>query len=300
MKFKTISILCILALGLGVSCEDYDEYIEDFEYSIVYFGTQRPLRTIVSYDEMQFKVGVAMGGKRSNPQQETAQFIIDPSLLDDAVEDGASTFTLLPENYYTLSNANTMVFPEGRFIGDVTVSLDREAFTSDSLATENTYALPFQLTGTSLDSIAGAGRDYTIVVVKYISEYHGTYYQKGLQTEVDSMGTTLEEVEYNETDLIENGTWDLGTIDRNTVQTSGIGMRGNGSLILEVSESDNSVDISAGSGNVVDLEGSGEYDEENRRFYLDYDYTFQNRFYQVQDTLILRRPPEEDLSFEEW
>lgn len=309
MKIKNLIIVAVLLITLG-SCEKYEDYLNDYKYSIVYFATQKPLRTIVAYDDMEFKVGVALGGKRENKQEEFAKFEIDPSLLDDEALTEGNDFKLLPPAYYTLSDPNTMIIPKGEFIGDVTVTLNREAFTSDSLATTNTYALPLRITETSVDTIASGKygpegnelvppMDYTIVVVKYISPYHGTYYHKGRQAEVDSTGAEIDVVTYSDKDLSKNETWDFSTIDRNTVKTSAIGDKNNGSLILDVNESDNSVAISSGKAN-IEASGSGQYDESNRTFYLDYDYEVGGNNFKVQDTLILRRPPEQDLYFEEW
>src|SRR3546814_12648720 len=64
-------------------CSPYEDFIEDFDFSVVYFGTQKPLRTIVAYDDMSFKVGVALGGKRTNEVREVIGFEVDPSLLSD-------------------------------------------------------------------------------------------------------------------------------------------------------------------------------------------------------------------------
>ena len=295
---KILMIICVACAGLS-SCEKYEDYLVDYKYSAVYFASQKPLRTIVAYDEMNFKVGVALAGKRANKQNEYAEFEIDPSLLNDEAIVGQNNFELLPSEYYSLSDENEMIIPEGEFIGDITVTLDKNAFTSDSLSTTNTYALPLRVTSTSVDSIL-SDKDYTVLVVKYISPYHGTYYHKGQQTQVDSTGNIIEEITYSEDDLSQNSTWLLTTIDRNTVETSGIGDRNNGSLILDVNEGDNTVDISSGRPNNIEASGSGSYNEEDRTFYLDYEYEVQNQSFEVKDTLILRRPPEEVLTFEEW
>lgn len=309
MKIKNLLLLALLLTAL-VSCEKYEDYLNDYDYSIVYFATQKPLRTIVAYEDMDFKVGVALGGKRENNEEEYAEYVIDPSLLDDQSLTEGNDFKLLPESYYTLSNNDKMIIPEGEFIGDVTVSLNRDAFTSDPLATKNTYALPLRITKTSADSISSGKygpegnelippKDYTILVVKYISPYHGTYYHMGEQKEVDSTGNVIETITYRNKDLSRNETWDLSTLELNKVKTSGIGNNNNGSLILEIEAGSNAVDVTSGKP-AFEVSGSGSYDESNRTFYLDYDYIHQNKNYTVKDTLILRRPPEEDLYFEEW
>ncbi|WP_215224768.1 BT_3987 domain-containing protein [Echinicola shivajiensis] len=307
---KIIFALALLITGF-YSCAPYEEYIEDFDYSIVYFGTQKPLRTIVAYDNMEFKVGVALGGKRTNPVDEYAEFEIDPSILDDENLTEGNEFELLPASYYSLSDENRMVIPAGEFIGDITVSLDREAFTQDPNATSNTYALPIRISSSSLDSIASGSfdeggnvinspKDYTILVVKYISAYHGTYYHKGTQQELDENGEIIDEIVYNNDDLIKNGTWALETVSRNQVLTPQIGNKQNGNMILTVDEGSNTVSFRTESEQIENLEGSGTYNEEERAFYLDYSFTRNGKNFAVKDTLIIRQAPELDLGFEEW
>ncbi len=312
MKIKILVSICLVIFISLTSCEKYEDYIEDFDYSIVAFSTQKPLRTVVAYEEMQFKVGVFLGGKRSNNQEESADFTIDPSLLDDSVLDGAGSFTLLPESYYTLSNPDKMIIPEGEFIGDVTINLNRELFTADPLATSNTYALPFKITASTLDSIASgspdgtlAPRDYSIVVVKYISPYSGTFYQTGVQTETAS-GTDPVVTEYNNTDLIRNPLMRLSTINASTLRSDRIGTFTNNanngvqnnSLILTVNGE--TVDLSVDDSTITNFSGSGTYNPTDRSFNISYSFDKNGSSFDVEEILYLRRPPEEDLTFEEW
>jgi hypothetical protein len=303
-------LLCLLALGF-FSCEKYEDYIKDYEFSAVYFAAQKPLRTIVAYeDDMSFKVGVALAGKRANLEPEWVTYQIDPSLL------AGTGFTLLPESYYSITNSNTgeankMVVPKGMFIGDVTVTLNREAFTSDPLATQNTYALPLRLLETSADSILSgkfddngnelmAAKNYTVLVVKYISPLHGTYYHKGLQQELNAAGAVVNETVFRNKDLSKNQTWDLSTLALQEVQTSGAGTFAPQGLKLTRNQ-DNTVAIEKATGSAITLlEGAGNYQPEKREFYLNYKFTNQGKTYSVADTLILRQAPEKDLRFEEW
>jgi len=298
MKTKNIIFICLLLIIGFTSCEPYEDYLVDYDYSAVYFATQKPLRTVVSYDEMEFKVGVALGGKRENNAEEYAEFEIDPSLLEDEGLMEGNDFNLLPSSYYSLSDDSRMIVPEGEFIGDVTVSLNKEAFTSDSLATENVYALPIRITGTSVDTVL-ADKAYTILVVKYISEYDGTYYHKGIQSELDSTGVVMNEIIYSHEDLIDNETWNVSTVNARTIKTPAVGIFDNGNLLLEVN-TDNSVKITSGKSNIEVTSQSGSYNSENRNFYLNYSFIRGQTEYDVKDTLILRQAPEKDLFFEEW
>lgn len=294
-----IKNICVAFLAMGAmftSCEKYDDFTGDFDYTTVYFSTQTPLRTIVSYDEMEFKVGVNLGGKRVNEKEEYAKFEIDESLLTTVA--GASGFTLLPAAYYELSDTSRMTIPVGEYIGDVTVSLNRDLFTSDPLAIDNTYAIPLKITETSLDSILET-KDYTVLVVKYISEYSGVYYHTGTQQELDTNGGLVEEIVYDEYDLIDNTTWEVVTVDRNSIQTPGIGVNNSENFVINIDETTNSVTIDSPSSGVTNLIGSGTV-EEDRSISLSYSYTLGGKDYQVEDILVLRQAVEFDLRFEEW
>lgn len=306
MKKNIYKIAMLAIIIVFASCETYEDYIEDFDKTTVYFSTQKPLRSIVSYNEMAFKVGVSLGGKRDNDVDEYADFSIDESLLTSV--DGADAFTLLPATYYELSDDSRMVIPKGEFIGDVTVTLNRDLFTADALATENTYALPLRITESTLDSIGGfdpdgtvldAPKDYTILVVKYISAYSGVYYHKGTQKEVDESGTVINETVYNEIDLIDNQTWEATTIDRNSIKTPGIGAINNQNFVINIDETYNSVSIDTPSSGVTNLVGSGTVNDD-RSISLSYSFTANGSNYEVEDTLVLRQAVELDLRFEEW
>lgn len=296
-KILKITSIIILATVIFSSCKKYDSYIQDFDYSTVYFGSQKPLRTIVAYDDMSFKVGVTIGGVRSNNANQTIKYEIDPTLLTTV--SGANRFTLLPSNYYTLSNNNTMIIPEGELIGDVKVTLNKALFTADPKALTNTYALPLRIMSSTTDSILRGnsnvnlpGKDYTILVVKYISPYHGTYYHKGKETNLIDNSVVV----YTNRDLNQNATWNLGTNSLNSVKTPGAGAKTNVSLNLGINNT--SVAITGNANN--NISGSGIYNPGSKIFYLNYNYKQGVINYAVIDTLILRQAPELDLRFEEW
>ncbi|MBP8792397.1 MAG: DUF1735 domain-containing protein [Lutibacter sp.] len=306
ISINKIALAFIFIGAAFSSCESYEDFTGDFDKTTVYFSSQKPLRSIVTYDEMSFKVGVSMGGKRENTVDEYADFVIDPSLLTTV--DGASGFTLLPASYYSLSDPSKMVISKGKFIGDVTVTLNRDLFTNDPMASQKIYALPLKITGSSLDSIGGFDpdgtildlpKDYTILVVKYISSYSGVYYHKGTQKEVDASGATINETVYNNADLIKNATWAVTTVDRNSVKTPGIGTANNQNFVINIDEATNAVTLDTPSSGVTNLVGTGTVNSD-RSISLNYSYTLSGKNYKVEDTLVLRQAVEQDLIFEEW
>ncbi len=289
-------LILVFFVSVLLSCKKYETFTNDFDYTSVYFATQKPLRTVVADDDMSFKVGVALGGVRENTKTETVTFVVDPELLKLP---GASGFEILPDSYYTLSNDEKMVITPRNLIGDITVTLNKEKFTSDPNATIAYYALPLRIVSSTTDSVlrgneSVAAKDYTIVTIQYISKFSGSYYHKGLQTRVDNNNT----ITYSLPDLSKNQVWRLNTVDANQVTTSGAGAISTGGIKLTVS-SNNAVSVSAGSG-ISSASGSGSFNPEKNEFYLSYTYTSDGIIYNVKDTLIQRQPPEQELRFEEW
>ncbi len=290
---RNISLIVLTVLVLA-SCKKYDSYVSDFDFSVVYFASQKPLRTIVANDDMSFKVGVTLGGVRSNKSDQIVKYRIDPTLFNSVP--GAFNYEVLPESYYTITDNSTMVIKEGQLIGDVTVTLNKELFTADPDALQKIYALPLRIVSTTTDSILIGNsnvpaKDYTIVVVKYISPYHGTYYHKGKETKLNDNSVTV----YSKKDLSQNATFAMLTNSLNSIKTPGAGTS---AVPLDLVINNTSVAIS---GNVAnEVSGSGTYNPQNKTFYLNYNYKNGANRYSVIDTLILRQAPELDLRFEEW
>ena len=316
MKVRYI-LFALLLLSLN-SCK-YDDFREDFDYTTVYFAYQKPVRTVFSNDP-SIEIGVVLGGKRENKVDEKVNFQIEPELLTDSKYVGKNTFTLLPEDYYTLSDNNTITIPKGKFLGTVKLVLNKDKFLSDPLATGNTYALPIRITNSTTDKIltgdaeAGiAAKDYTIIVIKYISEYHGVYYHRGQRAAYDKSGNLLDVLRYvteKEEDIyIKNLVWNINTIDATSLTTDGVAeyltnKENKYSMVITVNP-DNTVSIkdnpASGSSKITGITDSGKskYDREQKKFYLNYEYTdaiTENR-YVMLDTLIYRNT---NMSLELW
>ncbi len=256
MKIYKLIFASFLVLGLMASCEKYEDYVNDFDYTTAYFGSQKPLRTIVARDEMEFEVGVALGGIREDNGVHSVNFEIDPDLLNEIPE--AAGFLPLPEEYYTLGHeSNFNIIKDHMRV--VNVSLNREAFTSDPLSITNTYAIPFRITSATVDSIPGSeldiptidSRDITILVVKYISPYHGTYYSKGVQYELDGSGATINTITYSDENLSQNMVKDFETLALNTIRSSYVGADIKNNQFDFVINQDNSVAITFAEDEVI-------------------------------------------------
>ncbi|HLP37709.1 BT_3987 domain-containing protein [Lacibacter sp.] len=299
---KIIYVIAVVCMVSSLaSCRKYEPYDTDFGITTSYFSTQKPLRTIVSYDNMQFKVGVAMGGVRENTKDQTVTFAVDPSLLITVA--GAGSFTLMPSAYYTLSNSSTITIAKGSFVGDITVTLNRSLFTADVNAVNRYYAIPLRIVSSTTDSVLRGNatvpaKDYTILVVKYISAYSGSYYHKGVEERIDASGNVLETKTYSNADLSKNQVWTLNTVNANTVTTNGAGVSTTG--FLQLSLNGTNVTVAAGNAVVSSVSGTGTFNSTSKQFNLDYSFNIGANKFRVKDTLIQRTPPEQDLRFEEW
>lgn len=305
MNIKSVKSVLIACLVLALAaCEPYEDYIKDFDYSAVYFGTQKPLRTLVTRENestLDFKLGVTLAGLRENKTGHSATIEIDTMLLDSMP--GASIFTLLPADWYTFDlPENKIIIPKGKFLGDFTISIDKAKFTADPLSLTKKYALPVRILTTSADSILKgddvvAGRHYTVLVVKYINEYSGAYYVRGNQVELDLSGNVVEGSlkEYYHVDWIKNKTRIFTTTALNQCEMTGLGIETNDKLKVDFGTG-NAITLTSSVLPVTDLGSnytSGIYN-------FKYTYVKGGKTYRVDETLKQRNDPENDLRFEEW
>ncbi len=298
MKRMKIFSAAVMSALLMTSC--YEDYIYDYNYSSAYFASQKPLRTVIADRDMTIDVGVAIGGKREVDMNDWAEFKIDETLLN------GTGLTLLPKEYYTLSDPTTMRVSKSTLpVADVTVSFT-EAFYADENAMKQHYALPFRVEASSLDSIL-VGQETSIVAIKYISTYHGTYYVKGTVTEVDANGNAIGEPEaYSNADLSKNITRNLTTISRNTLERQGLANLKTGvanEKVKIVFNDDKTLNVETADGGVAITNGSGSYGYDAEgvlSLSLSYTYGRTGKMYKVAETLIRRQDPLKDLRFEEW
>lgn len=184
------------------------------------------------------------------------------------------------------------------------------------MAIKNTYALPLRILRTSADSVLSgsfdkngnqliASKDYTVLVVKYISPYSGYYYHKGIEKVYDQNNVLINQNVYSHPDMSRNDLWHLTTLSSNKVEAPGIGTQFSSGSMKNAFDltgmDDKSLELTAATGSSISKEdGSGSYDRNTHSYYLKYRYIFQGDKYVVNDTLIRRQAPEKDLRFEEW
>jgi hypothetical protein len=235
-KLFTLLILLIVSGLVVTSC--YDPYRTDYDYTTVAFSTASGdandsgtlERTVVKGEGLNLDFGVYLGGVIENEEEYVAEFEIDPSLLS------GTSYEMMPDDYYTLSDNSQFIIPEGESVGAVTVELDSANFVNDPDAVESHYAIPFRLTSTSADSILPS-QSTKILVIKYMSQYAGFYEQTGSFTTYDDNGDEINSGNFE--NVIE-----ASTVMLDTVRTNGlINQRGVDYQMEIVTNSDNSVSL---------------------------------------------------------
>lgn len=227
---KLIYIIAVI-IGLG-ACENFDIDHPDFDYTSGFFPYQFPVRTLVLGDYIydnsndnahKFLISVAMGGVYENTEDRVFQIQVDESLCDNIYfTDEGEPVRALPSSYYTLSSESQIVIPAGKYNGNIEVQLT-DAFFADPKAIGLSYVVPIVLqssadvdtilSGQSSNPLADrrvaaewsvAPKDFTMFAVKYINEYHGTYFRYGTNTVTDSTSSQIESNEYNTENYIVN------------------------------------------------------------------------------------------------
>lgn len=292
MKMKRIiTIIAVLAACVSAtSC--YEDFIDDYKFSAVYFASQKPLRTVIADRDMLIKVGVTIGGKREVDTNDWADFTIDESLLE------GTAFTAMPEEYYELSHPSRMNVSKANLpIADVAISFT-DAFYNDEKAIGKHYAIPFKLVDSSTDSLL-QDKTTSIVAVKYISTWHGTYYVKG---QVKAAGEDKATV-YSNPDLSKNITRDLTTVSRNVLIRNGVANTTAANEKIRLTFNENgTVTVDTAEGGIAVTGGTSTWEESGDRIVIKLAYSYEKGgvTYEVAEELHRRQDPLNDLIFEEW
>lgn len=301
-------ILAFLALSIAlVSC--YKDYIKDFTYSGVYFPLTIDVRTVVVGEGMQVKIGAALGGVMENTKDRNVNFILDNSLITTALlasmkassysyiksaVSSVTTLSPLPANYYTLSNAGTIVIKAGQHSGTVTLKVDSAVFLADPATINPKYVVPFYITTADADSIIEPLRTAK-VGIKYEHMLFGNYLHGGVTT-VDSAGTMVKPILYI-TSRSEGDTkiWNLTTVAPNAVVSNGYSDKTSTTkkeIVLTLNGTDITISTATGSTNTYLADGASTYNGakllQNRKILLNYKYVVGVKTFHCQDTLTFR------------
>jgi len=295
MKKILIKLVWVSLILVPFSCS-YEDFRMDYPYSSVYFTNQVIKRNFVEDEINKIKIGVMLGGKRVNSLDEWVQFTIG-----DSVGLKATPYSLLPDEYYTLSSYNEMIIHSGTLMGEITMEID-PSFFNDSLAYSNHYALTFKIEDTSADSILFM-KDSLLLVIGFESRYFGNYYHNGRAIRKSTInGSIIDTIFYHQEEPVTNSIniWQLITRGSKTMYSKGISYYAPSDLtgfFVRV-ENDFSLHISEDPGliskgydwKLKQADGINLYDPEKKRFILNYEFIDFIKGYHcyVTDTLIFR------------
>lgn len=318
-------LLLVIVGGLS-SCENFETDHPDFDYTSGFFPYQYPVRTLVLGDyiydntndnEKKFVISVAMGGVYENTKDRRFGFQINEELCDGVLfSANGDTIRIMPEEYYTLSSESEIMIPKGKFNGGVEVQLT-DAFFEDTIAVQSGYVIPLQLTGSSdVDRILiGSSpsqdadprvaaqwvqlpKDFTMFAVKYINEYHGTYFHYGQSTVRDAGNTVLEDSTYQAKYVESNPITKLVTTGRREV-TMNTFLRSevmNAEINMVLTFDGDNCTIAAAEGSPYSITGSGVFKSKvyswgnKERDGIELNYTVSDgvNTYEGNDVLIIR------------
>lgn len=320
-------LLLILSLTIGlISCENFDIEHPDYAYTSGFFPYQFPVRTLVLGDYIydnandnakKFVVSVAMGGVYENKQDRAFQIEVDNSLCNNILfSNGGDQIKALPSNYYTLSSTNKIVIQKGKMNGGIEVQLT-DAFFADPQAIKNTYVVPIRLKSSSdVDSILVgnssnpnadpriasqwiiAPKNFTMFAVKYINEFHGTYFHYGASTVKDAANAVIETTTYSTPYVENNPITKLVTSGRNqvTVSTNMHSTKMPGGINMVLNFTGNNCTIAAATGSAYTISGTGEFKSKayswgnKQRDGIVLNFTISNgvNTYTASDVLVIR------------
>lgn len=322
---KKILFILILVISIS-SCKNFDKDHPDYAYTSGYFPYQYPVRTLVLGDYIydnsndnahKFVISVAMGGVYVNDKNRVFDIKVDNNLCNNLFfTSKGSPVLAMPSNYYSLSSSDKITIPAGKVNGGVDVQLS-DAFFNDPLAFTQGYAVPVRLLGsTDVDTILSGStsksnpdpriasdwaispKNFTVFAVKYINEFHGTYFRGGKSSVKNASGAVVENTTYSESYVEKNPVTKLKTVGRymvsyNTVFESKI-LKGNIGLILTFNG--NNCTVSAAAGSSYTVSGTGEFlskkyswgNKDRDGIVLKYTVTNGTNTYDAEDTLVIR------------
>lgn len=305
---KKLFVLIVLTIAL-VSC--YKDYVQDFDYSAVYFPLQYDVRTVVVGEGMNgIEIGLTLSGVIDNTRDRNVSYMLNNALITPAllttmkastlpyIKDAATPVTaLLPLRaaYYTLSNTSSIVIKNGNHSGSVSLRLDSAAFLSDPATINATYVLPFYITEADADTILKSKRSL-VVGIKYENMLFGNYLHGGVTTVKNSSGAVINTIRYN-TYLAQpdNKIWKLYTTAPNKVVSNGysdVTSTTKKEIELTINGSAITIASAGGSTNSYLANGTCTFNNakllQDRKIFLNYSYVAGANTNYCQDTLTFR------------
>jgi len=324
MNKRLFSIL-LLVTGL-TACENFDIDHPDFKHTSGYFPYQFPVRTLVLGDYIydntndnnhKFLISAAMGGVYENGKDREFEIEVDNSLCDNILfRSGGDPIKAMPPNYYTLSSNNKLIIPKGKLNGNIEVHLT-DAFFNDPKSLGLCYVVPVRLLSSAdVDTIlvgrsnnpsadariasewAVPPKNFTMFAVKYINEYHGTYFHYGSSQVKNSSNAVVDTETYSEKYIEKNAVSQLVTTGRYQVSLTtffhSTVMTGEFKMLLNFNG--NMCTATAAEGSPYTISGTGEFqskkyswgNKDRDGIILNFTVSNGEYTYIASDTLVIR------------
>ena len=269
---------------------------------------------------LQFSIGVAIGGLYENTRDIKVGYVLDETLTQKLYSSAGDTLVPLPQAYYTLSPTGTVVVTKGSMQGYIDVQL-KDAFLNDPRAFKNRYVIPLKLISSETDSILSGKvlkpnpdprvsadwfvtpKNYTLYGIKFINPYHGKFLYRGKDVISNTAGSKVDEVVYRQKFVEKNVVIALTTTGRSQVELIGqvrrtAGSPGNFKARLTFDAQGSACVITTAPGSAYPVTGTGKFIKEGDEWggkkrntiILDYKITDESKgeFHQVNDTLVMR------------
>lgn len=332
-------MLFLTVLGI-MSCSNEEWNFPDFDYTTTYFASQTPIRTLVLGDyefdntndnQLKFVISANMGGVYTNNSDVKVQFAVDNTLvtkLNTTYSSSLGTPVLpLPVSYYTLSNNNEIIIPNGKFYGGVEVQLT-QAFLDDPLAIGVNYVIPLRILSSTTDSVLQGfplkanpdprvasnwsimPKDYTLYGIRFVNEFHGRYLMRGGSTvKFTSTGALVQTQVYRKKYVESDEVVIVKTSGKNKIiygNSLRLSPTSPGKFEMQITVDDNgNCTIAQTAASAYPITGTGKYvkgieewgGNKQQAFYLNYQITQGANTHQINDTLVFR---DKNVKFEEF
>lgn len=303
--------LAAIAMLATTSCESGNQEFDYDGETSVYYSKPSYVRTVemgedpdldLTEDNLHnINILAFCGGGYGNGNNVTVDYLVDPTLIEGKsmiYNDKERAMTLMPQEYYTIENANQFVIAKGNLKGGPKIHLT-DAFFADAKSLDVNYVIPIKLTkATGVDKII-EGQDYTVCAVKFVNPWHAVYLRRGKDHVAYADGTTAEN--YRHTQYMEKG-------ELMNVTTSGLkqskmvvgvkdkaGVAHNVTLLLNFDD-DNNCTVTTADPN-AEVSGSGKFVKacenmggiKRNALYLDYNVKVNGvATIATQDTMVVR------------
>lgn len=202
--------LAAIAMLATTSCESGNQEFDYDGQTSVYYSKPAYVRTIELGEDQEvdltednlhnFNIMAFCGGGYTNGNNVIVDYVIDPTLVEgkSMVYNGVEKpMVVMPQEYYTIENANQFVIEKGSLMGGPRVHLT-DAFFADSKSLDANYVIPVRLTkAVGVDKILD-DLNYTVCAVKFVNPWHATYLRRGVDQITYADGSSSQSVRHTQ------------------------------------------------------------------------------------------------------